>query len=229
MYPNHRALSISKLDPIEFLQQLFPISSGDPRSADVIQFKSVHRKHGFRDELKCWTKADLHAMDRHNASELSLDFANADVYFSPHILTNTGPSVTDQEAQELGELVWIECDSLDILFGSNTPPKPSYMVQTAPQKFHAFWPLQSPLPMTDLMQITCTLVERAGLNVDESDLTRLEWPRLHGGNNHKCTPSYPVTLVRASNIAYQKKDFGRLVAPKLASSRPVVNQDSKAS
>lgn len=193
------------------LEQFFQTIWGDSEGTVCLSFKDSKGK--FHDEFFAWPGTDTETLCEMVRRRDGVD----DCYFVPSILR--GESRKKLSFKSSG-VVWVDADNgIDRL-----PLVPSYVVETSPGRFHAYWKLdQVCSSQNQLEETNKELAKLSGADMSGWDCTQLL--RIPGTTSKKHGAA--VVKISGSEISYSLEAFPKALAPPLF--QPLLTQSGRCS
>jgi hypothetical protein len=179
------------------LEDFFTTIWGDQHGTVCLAFKTSEGK--WKDEFFQWPGSSAEAVQ----CVAERDLRGEDCYFAPAVLH--GPS-RRKVAFKSSNVAWVDHDG-----GSpdQLPVPPSLLVETSPNRFHAYWLLEETATSAiELEKVNKALQELSGADPSGYDATQiLRVPGTLSKKRHN-----PVVLVQSSAEKHHLGDFPKLVA-----------------
>lgn len=190
---------------ISFLRVIAPWSGpDDPRSNDEFKFVIISKAEGWPGRLVMFTRAQLHQM---NMLDLG-DTSDSDAYWVSHGYVRAKIDSTKQDAVELFDTAWVECD--DKLTANDFSPPPTFAVCTSPGRHHFYWRLAVPVSADEIEALNRRLAY-GKLYQDKAGWAVTKLLRVPATTNYKYeTPTHVEIVVSEPSRIYQSSDFDGL-------------------
>ena len=107
--------------------------------------------------------------------------------------------------------LWVDLDGSPLKKVSESPWKPSAVIQTSPEKFHIYWKFREAASKEETAKVENYLRRLAayfGGDPAATDASRIL--RVPGTLNHKNSPPFPVSVYSHCDIEYDPSDFDDL-------------------